>query len=92
MIILIPNKINPVRYKKIKSQMIKLGAPVISCIIVSDNCFYALEGSHRITCAKELNLIPILNVVTDLEDADDTLYNIQINIKIRLNKGLVVEF
>jgi len=94
MYILIPNKINPTRYKKVKKQMITLGPPIIECIQVSDITFYALEGSHRITCAKELNLIPILNIITNLEDADndDTLYIIKQNINVRINKGLVIEF
>ena len=74
--------------------MIKLGAPIIECIKISDNTFYALEGSHRCTAAKELNLIPILNIITDLEfaDEDDTLYNIKQNIKSKFIKGLVIEF
>jgi hypothetical protein len=93
-IILIPNKINSIRYEKVKLHMIKLGAPIIECIKVSENCFYAFEGSHRITCAKELNLMPILNIITDLENADDdnTLFAIKQNVHIRFKKGLVITF
>lgn len=92
--ILIQNKITPTRYIKVKQIMKKMGAPIIECIMISTDYYYALEGSHRITCAKELGLEPILNVITDLNDFehDDYLYRIKLDVQSREAKGLIVTF
>lgn len=90
--ILIPNKINPDRYKKVFQEMLKLGPPIIDCIEISNDYYYALEGSHRLNAAKELNLIPIINIITELTDLDDTLYSIKLNIQTRIKKNLLINF
>jgi hypothetical protein len=95
--ILIPNKITLSRYNSIKQKMLTLGAPVIQCIQLSNDCYYALEGSHRVTAAKELNLIPILNIITkinndNLDNSDTELKTIIRIAKQRQQKKLIVEF
>lgn len=92
--ILIQNRITPDRYEKVKSLMVTLGDPSIDCIQISENYFYALEGSHRLTAAKELGYEPQLNILTDLEcpEDDDMLYRVSLDVKAREGKGLVLEF
>lgn len=92
--ILIQNKITPNRYFSIKSKMKRLGAPVIDCIKFSDDEYFALDGSHRITAAKELGLEPIINVITDVDTAgpDDLLQNVIIVAETRRKKNLYIEF
>lgn len=54
--------------------------------------YYALEGSHRITSAKELNLVPVPYIIAEIDMNEDDFYEIYLNAKSRLNKGLFVEF
>ena len=92
--ILIQNKITQNRYKKVLQIMSKIGSPIIECIQISENYYYALEGSHRITAAKQLGIKPILSVITDLEgwEDDNELYRIYFDSKSREAKKLFVEF
>ncbi len=93
--VLIENKVTPSRYKKVMSIMRNLGEPVIECIQVGEGIYYALEGSHRVTSAKELGMKPVLDVVTVIEgDCGDCpeLNRIRIDSKARTAKGLFVEF
>lgn len=90
--ILIPNKTDPLRYEKVKTLMKTIGAPVIDCFKIN-NIFYALEGSHRISAAKELGILPILNVIAEIdEDYDDLYFQISNGFKIRMGKGLLIKF
>ena len=62
------NKIDPERYPEVVAKMRELGAPVIQVFALSSWEYFALEGSHRLTAAKELGLTPILDVVADMSD------------------------
>lgn len=92
--ILIPNKITLSRYDHVKKQMAALGAPSIKCIEIKSNYFYALEGSHRITAAKELGFIPNLIVIDSFDDIDtcDSMYAYYQDVVIRESKKLMIEF
>ena len=64
------NKTNKDRLEVVKSEMLELGAPTINVIFDEGQGVYvALEGSHRLQAAKELDLIPTL-IVSKLKDTD----------------------
>ena len=64
------NKTNADYLANVKAEMLTLGTPVINVVFDDAQGIYvALEGSHRLTAAKELNLVPVLNVV-EVEDTD----------------------
>ena len=92
--ILIQNKITQSRYEQVITIMKKRGAPIIECYVLSDDIYYALEGSHRVTAAKELGLTPILDVIAEInsEPDDDELYRAWIDSKARVTKGLFIDF
>ena len=90
--ILIPNSITVQRYNKVRELMRKLGAPAIDCIEISPGFYFALEGSHRITAARELNLYPTLVVIDQLVGQDPMLDRIRKEIPIRLSRGLLIDF
>lgn len=69
-----------------------LGAPVIDCIEISPGFYFALEGSHRVTAARELNLNPTLVIVDQLIGQDPVLDKIRKEIPVRLSRGLLIEF
>lgn len=90
--ILIPNRITPSRYDRVKSLMETLGSPVIHCIQISDGYYFALEGSHRTTAAHELGLEPTVVVVDCLDGDDPMLDRIRKEIPVRESRGLKLEF
>ncbi len=92
--ILIQNKITNSRYERVTEIMKKRGAPVIECYVLAPEIYYALEGSHRVTAAKELGLTPILDVIAEIngEPEDDELYRVWIDSKARVAKGLFIDF
>ena len=90
--ILIPNKINPTRYKTVLEKMKKLGSPVIEVIQISNTVYFALEGSHRTTAAKELGLTPILNIITKADFQEPEFKSIFTQAEIRKKKGLEITF
>ena len=90
--ILIPNSITVQRYEKVKALMQKLGAPVINCVEISPGFYFALEGSHRITAARELNLYPTLVVIDQLVGQDPVIDKIRKEIPVRLSRGLLIDF
>ena len=90
--ILIPNSVTVQRYEKVKGLMRKLGAPVIDCIEISPGFYFALDGSHRLTAARELNLCPALVVIDHLEGQDPVLDKIRKEVPVRLSRGLLLDF
>ena len=90
--ILIPNRVTGTRYVKVKSLMGRLGAPVIECFEISPGYYFALEGSHRITAARELNLLPILMVIDQISGDDPVLYRARKEIPVRESRGLLRDF
>jgi len=92
--ILIPNKITKSRYLDVLEKMKKMGPPVIECYQLRSDTLFALEGSHRITAAKELGIVPICNVIIKLEliDVVTEFAWVRIQARQRERKGLVVEF
>lgn len=53
----------------VKKQMEEMGAPVIKAAwIECYSIWVAFEGCHRIRAAKELNLCPIFEDITNFED------------------------
>ena len=93
--ILIPNRITPSRYEHFKTQMKELGSPVIECVEIEPNFYYALEGSHRTTAAKELGLTPIPIVIDTIDYSDEydpVIAKIIDDIPYRESKGLLIEF
>lgn len=74
----------------------EIGAPIIKCFKLSSNTYYALEGSHRVTAAKELGLEPILDVISEVAESDhedcDEIYRVRLDSKSRIAKGLLVDF
>jgi hypothetical protein len=89
--ILIPNRTTLCRYIKVKDLMRKLGSPVISCVEIRPGYYLALEGSHRVTAAKELGLEPILEVVDNCGDKDSPPSYL-IEAKVRESRCLGIDF
>lgn len=90
--ILIPNKITESRYKLVLEKMKKLGPPVIEVIQISKDIYFALEGSHRTTAAKELGLTPVLNIITEANSKEPEFKSVYIQAEIRKKKGLEIIF
>jgi hypothetical protein len=92
--VLIENKVAPSRYAKVLDQMKTLGTPVIKCVVLTNGMIYALEGSHRVTAAKELGLVPFFDIIATVDsEADDwKLCQYEIDGGARFAKGLYVEF
>ena len=90
--ILIPNRVTPNRSVEVKRKMESLGAPVIYCIEISPDYYFALEGSHRVTAAHELGLIPTVIVVDTLDGADPVLDEVRKTIPVRESRGLLLDF
>lgn len=90
--ILIPNRVTFNRYVEVKKKMESLGAPVIHCIEISPGYYFALEGSHRITAARELNICPTLVVIDQLVGHDPILDQIRKEEPVRLSRGLLIDF
>lgn len=90
--IILLNKVTESRLVQVISEMKTLGAPVIQCFEMDDGTYLALEGSHRLTAAKELGLIPILDVVDKIERNDPDVEKYYIDAKRRELKGLSMEF
>lgn len=76
--------------------MKELGAPVIQCVEISPDFYYALEGSHRITAAKELGLVPTIVIIDTLgfDDDDDNSVTraIRKDVPVRKSKDLLLHF
>ena len=90
--LLIPNRITIARYEKVKDKMRSLGAPVIDCIEIEPGYYFAMEGSHRITAAKELGYYPTLVIIDQLVGQDHLLDKIRKEVPIRESRGLMIEF
>lgn len=90
--ILIPNRTTPSRYTKVVSLMKKLGPPIISCLEIRPGYYFALEGSHRTSAAKELGLIPILVILDILEKSCPEHYLVWKEIPVREMRGLCLCF
>lgn len=92
--ILIPNRITVSRYVKVKELMRTLGAPVINCVLISDDYYFALEGSHRVSAAHELGISPIIVVVDQIDDDEpcDLIDQIKKEIPVRESRNLILSF
>lgn len=90
--IILLNKTTESRLVQVVSEMVSLGAPVVQCFELEDCTYLALEGSHRLTAAKQLGMIPILDVVDKIEKADPEMEKYYIDAKRRELKGLTLEF
>ena len=88
------NKTDPERYPAVVARMRELGAPVIQVLALAPWVYFALEGSHRLAAAKELGLIPILDVVADMSDLteEDDDQGILQQAERRRLKGLSIRF
>jgi len=62
MIIITPNKINQARLEAVKAEMLILGAPTIRVIGNGEIC-WAVEGSHRLVAAYEMEIEPEIIVI-----------------------------
>ena len=58
MTIITPNTIDRNHLETVKAQMIDLGSPTIRVVDMGEDCYVALEGSHRIMAACELGVEP----------------------------------
>lgn len=90
--IILLNKTTESRLTEVRSEMETLGAPVVQCFELEDGKYMALEGSHRLTAAKELGLTPILDVVDKLEKDDPDNDQFYADAKRRILKGLLMDF
>lgn len=55
----------------VKSEMLKMGAPVIKAVWMDCyDCYAALEGCHRIRAAKSLGIVPVIDAI-DYDDVCD---------------------
>lgn len=90
--IILLNKVTESRLVQVISEMKILGAPIIQCFEMDDGTYLALEGSHRLTAAKELGLIPILDIVDKIERNDPDVEKYYLDAKRREMKGLTMEF
>ena len=68
-----------------------LGSPVISVVEISEGYYMALEGSHRTTAAKELGLVPVLQIIDTLEGNPDR-ERILTEVSVRESRKLGIEF
>jgi uncharacterized ParB-like nuclease family protein len=89
--VLIPNKISNDRYSNVLNKMKKLGPPIVEVFEISNGLYFALEGSHRISAAKELGIEPVLNIVAKVNDVEEFQYVYELS-RQRERKGLMVEF
>lgn len=89
--VLIPNKLNNKRYSIVLNKMKKLGPPIVEAFEISNGLYFALEGSHRISAAKELGIKPILNTITKVDNIAEFGYVYEL-IRQRERKGLMIEF
>jgi hypothetical protein len=63
--VMLPNPAGFNHLQMVKQQMKKKGPPVIRIIWhPQKNAYFALEGSHRLTAAKELGLKPVFKDMT----------------------------
>lgn len=90
--IILPNKITESRLAQVLNEMKTLGAPIIQCFELENGKYLAAEGSHRLTAAKQLGLIPTLDVLDVLEKDDPDSESFYIDAKRREMKGLCLEF
>jgi tetrahydromethanopterin S-methyltransferase subunit A len=73
------NKAEKEHLEEVKREMLILGAPVLKAVWdESYGAWIALEGSHRIAAAKELNLIPLIEEIKYEYNSD---YQEQMDIK-----------
>lgn len=77
-IALVHDHFNIDHLEDVKTEMLKLGAPIIKAVWMECYDMYsALEGCHRIRAAKELGIEPIIEEVEYSDDiALDTEYTI----------------
>ena len=58
------NYCDPTHLAEVMAEMEALGAPVIRVIDCGDR-YCAIEGSHRLTAARELGLTPEIEIIED---------------------------
>jgi len=61
----------PRHLKKVIDDMLKKGSPVVRVYEVDSGEYYALEGSHRLTAAKELGFIPVFEEMALGDSVED---------------------
>lgn len=79
MVVHIPNPIDPIHLEMVKADMLKNGAPIIRAYEY-DGELYAIEGSHRVTAARDLGIPIIIEYVNpddvikvhDIQDLPET--------------------
>lgn len=62
------NHPDPTHLAAVRAEMLRLGAPTVR--VVRDEAqglYLALEGSHRLAAARELGIVPILQVIPEDE-------------------------
>lgn len=70
--------LNPIDGEKLNAviaEMKEMGAPTLRGIVTED-CTYIIEGSHRVKAASILGLtINIIDISADIEDVDEEIQN-----------------
>lgn len=61
--------VNADRLAEVKQEMAVLGAPHIRVVDIGEE-YFALEGSHRLTAARDLGIYPILTILEHDEEID----------------------
>jgi hypothetical protein len=99
--IVIINKTDADHLEAVQNQMSKIGAPAVRAIWSETyGLWFAAEGSHRITAAKNLGLIPEIIDITgqaatvqrDEEDTEMTAEEIETWLTYDVHKAIIVRF
>ena len=70
MMVYVPNATNRDHLEEVKAQMETIGAPSIR-VFCTGEAYIAIEGSHRVAAAHELNIIPDFIVVEESDVISD---------------------
>lgn len=67
----LPHQTDPDHLAAVKAEMQRLGAPAVRVVDCGDH-YMAIEGTHRLTAAAELGIVPALEILEqdDLVEAD----------------------
>ena len=85
---LLHKEYDPGHLENVKREMASIGAPTIKGVWdEEEDCWFALEGCHRIRAAKELGLTPEM-IEVEWEDHDKTLEEIGLD---RENCGIYAD-
>ena len=71
---LLHNHYDVKKLEQVKSEMLKMGAPIINAVRMDCyDCYAAIDGCHRLRAAHELGIEPIINEIEYSEQDIESL-------------------